>query len=176
MSIPPYVEQPAPSAEGFVYARPPHRMDRLMRLAMRFVGASQIILAILLAVAASRLDGGNSAIAGLFAVTFLAGGLAALWWMGRSGGVHRFAVERERIVLQRAGIAGLRRTIEVPRADVTALRPEAVGEGRASSWRLWLVTDAGPVELATVRRTVGNLRPIRDLADRLGLDLRDPPR
>lgn len=177
MAIAPYVEQPLPaSSDGFVLVRPPHRMERLMRVAMRFVGLSQIALAILLAVAATRLDGANSAIAGLFAATFALGSIGVLWWMGRSGGVHRLTVDPERIVLHRAGFGGFTRRVEIERSSVRGIQPESVGEGRASSWRLWLVTPNGPVELAVVRRTVSDLRPARVLAERLAVELVVPKR
>lgn len=172
-AIPPYIVEASDQGRSTLcYVRPPHRMDRLMRFAMRFTGIGQLALATLLLIAASRLTGADAAIAVAFAVVFIVGGVLTLWWMARTGGVSRVEIGPEVVVLQRAGFGGLQRRISISRAAFDGLRAEAIGEARGARWRLWLRGDR-PIELATIARTADDLRPARRFAEALGVPLQD---
>lgn len=141
-----------------------------MRLALRFIGLGLCTLGVLLLVAARQLRGGDVAVGVLLGLALLAGAVVTLWWMRRTGGVHRIELSGDALVLHRAGFAGIERRLSVDRASIRSIRAEATGQGRAARWRLWLVLGGGEVELASVIRRGDDRRPIRAMGDLLGID------
>ncbi len=144
---------PAPHAEDVILVRPPHRHEGLMRAALRFVGAGLLALGVMLGVVSARLTGGDVVIALAFCLTLLGGGWAALWWMKHSGGVRRVEVRADRVVVHRAGFAGVVRRVTIDRAAVTDLELRSVGEGRAARWRIRLATPDGRLDLGGLIRS-----------------------
>lgn len=175
-SLAPYIEEPLPDADpadgGFVLIRPPHRVEAMSRLSLRFVSAGLLVIGVLMMVAAARLTGSDVAIAVLLGLVLFAGAGLAMWWMRYSGGVHRIEVHPTRIVLHRAGFGGVEREIATDRAAIEGLRADPLGDGRTALWRVWLELPGGRLELATLARVGDDRRALAHLAERLGVPLR----